>query len=384
MQEFINVHCHLWNFKFIPDSFFKTRAPFREWLLRRSFCRWLARVITFLLPGNEYDRLHEVLTIMKKDIKEVATGLIREMREANIVLATPLMMDLESASFKEKPEIPYRYQVKLVSELATEYAGKIMPFIMFDPHRKSASELVKTALEEMGFLGVKMYPPLGYHPDPSSFFNDSEVNHVLDEIYEYCESNSIPITTHCSNCVGATAYSSDLMYCKELVLEFSQPPSWQGVLKKYPKLYLNFAHFGGDKDFLEKNNPKSWANTIQKLMQQYDNVYADISYHCKALANKTSRDYFKTLMKLTNKDIIKNRVIFGTDWPMTRHTWTEHEYVEAFERLPPAILDQIALQNPLGFLFPDKKLPLRIKNFFKSNNIKVATLPSWMKNNLMI
>ncbi len=111
---------------------------------------------------------------------------------------------------------------------------------------------------------------------------------------------------------------------------------------EYPKLYLDFAHFGG------------------------------------------SGDYFEVLNKLMDDGLVKNRIIFGTDWLMTRHTWKEKAYVEAFTKLPSAILQQIALQNPLNFLFPGKKLPLRVKHFFESKNINEAQFPEWMKNNLDI
>lgn len=318
---------------------------------------------------------------MKRDIRDVTRELVSEMKEAEIVLATPLMMDLELAFFGKKPEIPYRYQVKLISDIAAAYPGTIMPFIMFDPRRIAVSELVKTALEEMGFLGVKMYPPLGYHPDPSSFFNDAEVNHELEDIYEYCETNSIPITVHCSR---ESAYSSELMYCQELVREFCQPSSWEAVLKKYPRLYLNFAHFGGDGDFMDIDNPESWSNVIRRLMKEHDNIYADLSYHGIALLKKTAGDYFQLLNTLMQDSRIENRIIFGTDWLMTRHTWKEKEYVDAFRKLAPAVLQRIAFQNPLNFLFPGKQLPLRIKRFFEARGVTGTQLPEWMKTNIKI
>ena len=208
MKEFINVHCHLLNFKFVPDSFFKTRAGVREKLLRCKLTHHLARCLIFIFnlfrgPDKRYDKLHQVLAILNKDIHEVAKIFVdetkmKELEEAEIVLSTPLMMDLEIASLKMKPECPYRYQVKLISDIAIKYPGKIMPFIMVDPRRRLATELIVRALEEMGFLGVKMYPPLGYHPDPSSICNDDEINHELEKIYKDCEKNSIPITTQCS------------------------------------------------------------------------------------------------------------------------------------------------------------------------------------------
>lgn len=379
MEEYINAHCHLLNFRFIPDSFFKTRAPIREWMLRHRLTWGLARFICFIWPGKKYDKVHEVLAMMDEDIDTVADQLLNEMREAGIVMVTPLMMDLEFASFNVKPETPYRYQVLLVSEIAGKRPGEIMPFIMFDPRRRGGSELIKRALEEMGFLGVKMYPPLGYHPDPSSFLNDAEMNRELKEVYEYCEKESIPITAHCSR---GGAYSGDLMRCKELVLQFCQPSSWEGVLKKYPTLYLNFAHFGGGEDFLDVEKPESWSYMIRGFMGEYDHVYADISYHEPALWSKTSESYLEVLNELMKDPVVKDRIILGTDWPMTRHTWKEKEYVDAFRQLPPESLRQIACDNPLGFLFPGKKIPPRIKHFLGSKNIEERKLPEWMRNRL--
>jgi predicted TIM-barrel fold metal-dependent hydrolase len=289
------------------------------------------------------------------------------------------MMDLEFASFNVKPEMPYRYQVLLISEIAGKRPGEIMPFIMFDPRRKGVSELIKRALEEMGFLGVKMYPPLGYHPDPCSFLNDAEMNRELNAVYAYCEKESIPITTHCSR---GGAYSGDLVCCRELALQFCQPSSWEGVLKKYPGLYLNFGHFGGGEDFLDIKNPKSWSYMIRDFMERYDHVYGDISYHDPALWSETSGDYFDVLNDLMKDSAVKGRIIFGTDWLMTRHTWKEKEYVNAYRRFAPESLQQIACDNPLNFLFPGRRIPPRIKYFFRSRDIEERKLPEWMRNRL--
>jgi predicted TIM-barrel fold metal-dependent hydrolase len=339
--------------------------------------------IAFLLsrlPSPKGIKTLETLDLMRKDVYGVAEQLISEMKKANIILSTPLMVDLVNAFFNVKPAIPYRYQVQLVSDIALKYPGQVMPFIMFDPRRRSVTELIKTALEEMGFLGVKMYPSLGYHPDPSSILNDAEVNHVLDDIYEYCEERSIPITAHCSR-VGAICV--DLLCIKELAFNLCQPSAWEGVLKRYPTLNLNFAHFGGDHDFLEQdNNTESWSRDIQRLIKEFENTYTDISFHNVALNKRTSTKYFNILTRLLDDGITKERIIFGTDWPMARYSWREREYVEAFHKLPQDMLNRIAFQNPLNFLFPGKKLPQRIRKFFASNDIPTTALPEWMKNNL--
>jgi hypothetical protein len=154
LQQIIDVHSHLLNFRFIPDSFFRTRAPVREWMLRRRFARWLARVITFIIPGKKYDRLHEALDIMRREISSVAEELVEEMNESGVLLSTPLMMDMGMFSYREKPEIPLQHQLKLISDIAAVHPYRIMPFVMIDPRRDGATGLVVKALEEMGFLGV--------------------------------------------------------------------------------------------------------------------------------------------------------------------------------------------------------------------------------------
>ena len=42
------------------------------------------------------------------------------MYEAEMILSTPLMMDIEIAASGQKPECPYRLQVQIISELITK------------------------------------------------------------------------------------------------------------------------------------------------------------------------------------------------------------------------------------------------------------------------
>ncbi|MBW2974682.1 amidohydrolase [Candidatus Woesearchaeota archaeon] len=364
MKGFVNVHCHMLNFKFIPDEFFKTRAPIRERLLRSHTLAWLARLINFITPFRKYNRLHELLALYRKDIFEVAAHLKKEMEDAGIKLSVPLMMDLEYASFQKKPEIPYRHQIELVSRIALEYPGEIMPFVMVDPRRDRASDMTITALEEFGFLGVKMYPPLGYHPYHKAFFNEPSVNRELKAIYSYCQDNDIPITVHCSS---GGAYSNELMRCEQVRKEITHPLNWRKVLQDFPGLNLNLAHFGGD--FMDIGDKGSWSYEIMKMMSDFKHVFADLSYHDEAL-KKGSKEYFKLLNSVIKKPGIRNRVLFGTDWSMTRHTWNESEFIAPF--IKSTDLRQLALINPMNFLFPGNKIPKRITRFFKDNGRQVS------------
>ncbi|MDP6546939.1 MAG: amidohydrolase family protein [Phycisphaerae bacterium] len=380
--EHINVHCHLLNFDFVPDAFFKTRAPVREWMMRSDWFKWAAGLVS-AIPWVKQKRLGEIVELMNQHIDQVADTLIEEMDDSGISTSIPLMMDLEIASSKQKPECPYRYQVQLISDIAAKHPGRLMPFIMFDPRRPDAADLVIRAVESMGFLGIKMYPALGYHPDPDSVYNESRTNTALRKVYEHCIERKIPITTHCSR---GGAYGSDMTRYKDVATWLSSPAGWKGVLEAFGELFISFAHFGGARDLAKLNGIEGdWSDAIIDLMGrgEFPNVYADIAYHDKALLDDTSEQYFRRLEGLLG-DVeninVADRILFGTDWPMTRHTWTESEYTEPFRDRLGKAFDTIAIQNPRSFLFPDKKLPDRIQAFFKARGIGRERLPQWMQN----
>ena len=388
MQQLINVHCHLLNFRFALPRFFKRLQGLPEKLLRHKATRWLGSVVILALwlfqKGGRLIKLLGFARIVSRDIEDVARALDTEMKlagrgNAQLVLATPLMMDLEQGYLGLKPDVAYAEQIERIAAIALEYPGRLMPFVMFDPRRQAAAGLVKTALEAQGFLGVKIYPPLGYHPDPSAGYvpkgyDPDKVNAQLRELYRYCQQNQIPITTHCSR---GGAYSADLVLKPQEAQRLTHPSSWAGVLRQYPGLHLNFAHFGGkDDEFLEHDNPDSWCSAILRLMERYGHVYADVSYNDGALREKTAQRYFGRLAELLGRDPIGKRILFGTDWLMTRHAWTEAEYLAPFRAaLDDSQLRRLAFENPLDFLFPGRRLPDRLKRFYAP---RAKPLPAWM------
>jgi predicted TIM-barrel fold metal-dependent hydrolase len=227
----------------------------------------------------------------------------------------------------------------------------------------------------MGYLGVKLYPPFGYHPAPGSLYNSGDVSAALDEVYDYCETNEIPVTVHCSR---GGAYNPQLLKCRELIACLAHPSNWAPVLKRYKQLYLNLAHFGGDLHNYREQT--SWAAAIERLMMDHDHVYADLAYNDMALSMDTAVRYFGNLLELAGKDTVKDRILLGTDWPASRHTWTEKAYLSPFiTNLPQPILVRIGFQNPMQFLFHDKGLPTRIGSFLNSrSSISQAPAPTGM------
>ena len=414
--KYINVHCHFLNFDYIPDAFCKTRTKgiISERVLDNEILLWLVTILLaiFYLPYSLFKFLFykifgklapsplgmlRYLLVNKFRIQRVAQLYNHLMGDAGIILATPLMMDIEISSFNQKPECPYRYQIIEIEKIAKGlgWGNFLFPFIMFDPRRgrskkeEIASNTIINVLERFdAFIGVKMYPKLGYHPDNKSIYNDDATNRELELVYEYCNENKIPITIHCSR---DGAYSDELYTKYKKAVDFLGHPSrWEEVIKRYPDINFNFAHFGGGWDFfgIYNKDHEYWSSLILEFMRNNKNVYADVSFHSGAFMRKisnlyfkfsssykklkgmNSNEYFRILKELLNEKkkgeyLYRDKILFGTDWPMTYIYWSEKQYVDTFikglEEEGKEYFKQIAYDNPIKFLFPPGST--RLKKF---------------------
>ena len=224
-------------------------------------------------------------------------------------LVTPATLDitnwLEYSEIDTTP-LELEQQAILMSLIARkEYKNPLVHgFIGFDPwryvddvkknHHPDALEVVKKALTQYGFVGVKLYPPMGFRaaankgrPD-SDFLPKLTADHknsatsldaALDELYQYCLANDVPIMAHCAASQGtseANGLCADPQYWKQVL---DKPPA--GNLD-YSKLRLNLGHFGGIWNF--DGEPQSsthivWTQFVVDEMiksGRYPNLYTDI------------------------------------------------------------------------------------------------------------
>lgn len=153
------------------------------------------------------------------------------------------------------------------------------------------------------FAGIKVYPPLGFDPWPENEADELEKVNIL---YSLCEKNKIPVTAHCNDEGYATCGAAEA----EL---YTSPARWENVLKNYPALKLNFAHFGR-----KALAPFSdWSTRICSLMYKYENVYADLSFNGFDPAYYVGLKAF--LEKLPHKmsKIVPDKILFGSDFMMS-------------------------------------------------------------------
>lgn len=374
----INVHAHLINFRFIPNSFnFKVLLEnLRSFELdvTEDLIRVLKVPVTVAGSLIGINWLYEFIELMALDnIADQAAQYRREMDEARVSCSAILMMDLEQACEKEG-QLAYEDQVNLIHQAVNlpDNKDRMLPVIMFDPRRRVSDawrrklnnrpmdtflDFCKYAVEVLGFAGIKMYPPLGYHPGyQDQQFNSDEVNGALKALYEWCEADRVPITTHAS--LGG-AYSPQVIK-ENREEELGRPGNWEDVLDIHPNLVLNLAHYGGNWRTYpdQEDTAYEWRQTIRQLIESFDHVYADVSCNETALAKEKSDDYFVELKTDLGLDKIGDRLLFGTDWPMFYHSWNEARFTEPFvKNLSRDEFKKLACDNPRRFL--GARLPSR-------------------------
>lgn len=386
MYPTINVHCHILNFQFVQDSMIRILSKIPERLADQDWFAAVAGYLTATMPGRDYDRLKEMLKIYGMPIDQVARRYLNsEMKEAGIDVCTPLLMDVETCF--QRPDlrgnVPYPDQIDLISAEAARYPWRIFPFVMFDPRRPGGFEMVRLALEAKGYLGVKLYPALGYHPLVPRGAKDKAAQE-LRRLYEYCGQRQIPLTVHCST---GGAYATPTERRERDIWPHTEASNWMPLLQEFG-LCVNFAHFGGD-DWNENEASRvqscSWKRTIQNLMRfcrstGRGRVYADLSFHDMALRDSTRKAYFEELNRILAQPECAEAVLFGTDASMITHTWTEAEFIAPFRRHIKGedARRRVFYSNPRTFLFgPAGRIPDTYVRFLRKQNPTAFTQLPW-------
>ena len=268
------------------------------------------------------------------------------------------------------------------------YPGRVLPFVTMNPKRDAetfgsdnAFSIMRKAIEDMGFVGVKLYPTMGHKLEEIAAAHDDH-----DTFFEFVSNRKLPITMHTSPEMGAKKHR---LYC--------QPDLWKGYLRDYPGFRINYAHFGGSTCFWpladKKRKPlhAGWKDRILEMMQdsQYGHrVFADVSYHDDLLSNpsKTNRlnNYLQELKKILNKTGTRRGVLFGSDYFLILLEGEETTFIDRFKAGVSASHFQITSEtNPRRFLgFDDDdgapNMGWNIKNFIeKLREAKESNHPAW-------
>jgi predicted TIM-barrel fold metal-dependent hydrolase len=181
-----------------------------------------------------------------------------------------------------------------VIRLCRRSGGMLAPVITVEPSAKQVKAAVKLAEENRREVkGFKVR--LGY-------VKASAESPVFDKLYDYAESERLPVLFH----TGDTAFSTG-------DLARSHPLTLDGLANKREELTIILCHFG---------NP--WFEDVAELIYKHPNVYTDISGLITggAYAEKYAEWLAKKISEAIYFAAGADKVIFGTDYPVTKHSET--------------------------------------------------------------
>lgn len=281
-------------------------------------------------------------------------------------------VDIQGSSLVEPvrpPALTYEEQMEEMAFLHWEARGKLVSFVAFDPRRDNALQLVKRGIE-LGFVGVKLYPPMGYRPLDHRFLEAQRA------LYQFCCDWEIPVLTHCSP-ESFEAYPGHSNYAEPgcgRTPQDDHPEGWAAVLKEFPSLRLCFGHAGGGgymnyPDFVPDravavkvpfpgwfdenvdgavlgSNPPCYASQVLALCRRHDHVYCDLSYFTKAVSGADERATLaRNLRTVFGCDRLSRRVMYGSDWHMPEAILLADDLYAMFRE----ICDEQRISNSVGF-----------------------------------
>lgn len=319
----------------------KFYAPCRlgtEWGAMQMFSSTLARA-DMTWPFSPRDMLAFLSEALARNIDLVTDALFAQMGGDDIVV--PLMMDITDNHDARQFEAQEWY----TKGQCLRYPGRVLPFYAMNPKRDDPEKRLQDVINEGAFVGLKLYPSLGYPVDSP----------VMRRVLVMCAEAGFPVVQHC---MPSGFNRSDADH------RLSAPENWENLLNlsELKDLKVCFGHFGGTLPGVvvpqSQNECLAWATTIYRLMTQHGGVYADLSYH--ADANRTS-GYFEALTRLLTNDVTSSRVLWGTDYFLVRACVSDRDYTEYFRHhlANPMLWEQLTLTNPLGFLGLNLADPLR-------------------------
>lgn len=281
-----------------------------------------------------FDIVQTLRLALRSTITEVADELLDQMGRDDALVA--LMMDIRAPDEVERDRSNFLRQIAGTREAALQRPGRVLPFFAVHPARPDHYELMQDAIGSGAFIGVKLYPSLGYAVDTDA----------LKRVYRYCMEQDVPVLLHCSH-GGFYRATNYIDYC--------DPSAWKPVLtNSLEGLRVCFAHFGGWESLGTPGGlqPGTWGGTILQMMRDLPNVFTDLAYHCdQMLKPEHEEHYFSTLSSLLQDDLLRRRILFGTDSWLLRLDMTESVFWSYFrQKLSTAEFDHIASAAPREFL----------------------------------
>jgi predicted TIM-barrel fold metal-dependent hydrolase len=276
--------------------------------------------------------------------------------------------------------------VALAFMAGTKGKARFHPFVSFNPRTTGALAVVQKAINEQGFVGVKLYPPCGFsasgNASLASLADGKDIDERLEELFTFCEKNAVPVLAH-------TSASNEFHRGGEFR---ASPLTWEDTLERHPKLRLNLGHFGQDRGLVDgcpNVECLVWSMEIASLMQRYDYVYTDIADSALGYDPAYEARYLPLLNQIFAKyPKAPKRILYGSDWWMNELEPDPANYFrtvkQSVEKNQSSVAGDImgaAALRYLGFREDDGKVNdcnpnwRRLMAYYKAHN---AAVPAWL------
>jgi uncharacterized protein len=200
-----------------------------------------------------------------------------------------------------------------ILELAAQHPDVVIPFASIDPHRGRAGvREVQRLVEDGRVRGFK------FHPNLQAFFPNDPTFYPL---YEAIEASGLPVVFHSGHTgVGAGRPGGD-----GVRLKYSNPMFIDDVAVDFPAMPIVLAH---------PSFP--WQDEAISVALHKQQVYIDLS--------GWSPKYFPPQLVQYANTLLRDRVLFGSDYPMiTPDRWlADFEQASFKDEVRPLILKQNA------------------------------------------
>ena len=238
-------------------------------------------------------------------------------------------------------------QISRTARLVASANGRYAALVAWDPFRGDAVKIIKAAIEDKGFKGVKFYPSNGFRPIENDFdtvkpMDPAVVDRNNMELYRYCVEKQLPIFAHCAH--------GDMQAHKGFD-DCANPKWWRKVLeyqsggkRPFSDLRLCFAHAGGAAEWavppiMDHEFAASWAGQVHALCNDpnFPNVHADFGMFTVVL-NAQKRDWLGMRLERLfaasdsggNPMPFASRACYGSDWSMLYRASDQGRYLDRF------------------------------------------------------
>jgi hypothetical protein len=204
-----------------------------------------------------------------------------------------------------------RDQMRVMALISKMSGGYMLPLIAYNPltdvkEPGESLRLLQDAVNQYGFIGVKIYPAMGFKP----YGNGNELDPVLLKMFTWCAQRKVSVMAHANRSMGRDDAADDA----------SSPAGWRALMEAMPPglpARVNLGHLGGDGS---EANHSSWTQGFAELMtgSRGDGMYGDLGYWsglrscgdngCKPILR--IRDALRTFPRFGK------RAMYGSDWFM--------------------------------------------------------------------